>query len=329
MTKPPPRVYLLIGDDRFAISEFIKTLRAKLGDTTVADMNTQLFSGDNLDFGSLEEAALSVPFLASRRVVVLDNSEKVVKVAASRELLLALLERLPETTALVLIENVQPGKRKPTKKTPPLVSWVESNPDLGKMWRFNSPHGSQFISWVQDRSRTLGGTMSADAARLLAESVMDDPYLADQEIVKLLDYVNYERQVELEDVEKLTPFRGQTNIFAMVDAVGERRMSDASRHLHNVLSEEDSFYVFAMVIRQFRLLIQAQAALEEGKDIASVLRLPPFVAQKIGAQARAFSPSELEHIYHELLAIDLSMKNSQIDLDAALEGFIATTIIPA
>ena len=82
MTKPPPRVYLLIGDDRFAISEFIKTLRAKLGDTTVADMNTQLFSGDNLDFGSLEEAALSVPFLASRRVVVLDNSEKVVKVAA-------------------------------------------------------------------------------------------------------------------------------------------------------------------------------------------------------------------------------------------------------
>jgi DNA polymerase III delta subunit len=57
--------------------------------------------------------------------------------------------------------------------------------------------------------------------------------------------------------------------------------------------------------------------------------LPQFVAQKITSQARAFSPSELERIYHELLAIDLSIKNSQIDLDAALEGFIAATIVPA
>ncbi|NOR90841.1 MAG: hypothetical protein GQ524_11390, partial [Anaerolineales bacterium] len=100
---------------------------------------------------------------------------------------------------------------------------------------------------------------------------------------------------------------------------------DANRYLHSVLSEEDSFYVFAMIIRQFRLLIQAQSALEEGKEIASVLNLPKFVAQKITSQARAFSASELERIYHELLAIDISVKNSTINLDAALEGFIAAT----
>jgi DNA polymerase III delta subunit len=80
-----------------------------------------------------------------------------------------------------------------------------------------------------------------------------------------------------------------------------------------------------MVIRQFRLLIQAQAALEEGKEIATVLNLPKFVAQKITSQARSFSASELERIYHELLTIDISVKNSTIYLDAALEGFIAAT----
>ena len=325
MTKPPPIVYLLIGDDRFAITEFVATLRSKIGDTTVADMNTQEFSGDHLDRGAFEEACMSVPFLSSRRIVVLDNAQIVLKLKESREFLIALLDRLPDSTALVLIENIQAKGSKSKKKPSPLVSWVDANPDLGKRWQFNSPHGAQFISWVQERCQSLGGAMSADAARLLAESVMDDPYLAHQEIVKLLDYVNYERPVELVDVEKLTPFRGQTNIFAMVDAVGERRMSDANRYLHNVLSEEDSFYVFAMVIRQFRLLIQTQSALEEGKEIASVLNLPNFVAQKITSQARAFSASELEHIYHELLAIDVSVKNSTINLDAALEGFIAAT----
>jgi DNA polymerase-3 subunit delta len=307
MTKPPPRVYLLVGDDRFAITEFVATLRSKIGDATVADMNTQRFSGDNLDRGAFEEACMSVPFLSSRRIVVLDNAQDVLKLKDSREFLIALLDRLPDSTALVLIENVQTKGRKSKKKPSPLVSWVNANPDLGKIWQFSSPHGAQFISWVQERCHSLGGEM------------------AYQEIVKLLDYVNYERPVELVDVEKLTPFRGQTNIFAMVDAVGERRMSDANRYLHSVLSEEDSFYVFAMIIRQFRLLIQAQSALEEGKDIASVLNLPKFVAQKISSQARAFSASELERIYHELLSIDISVKNSTINLDAALEGFIAAT----
>lgn len=325
MTKPPPRVYLLVGDDRFAITEFVATLRSKIGDTTVADMNTQQFSGDHLDRGAFEEACMSVPFLSSRRIVVLDNAQDVLKLKDSREFLMALLDRLPDSTALVIIENIQSKGSKSKKKTSPLVSWVDANPDLGKIWQFSSPHGAQFISWVQERCHSLGGAMSVDAARLLAESVMDDPYLAHQEIVKLLDYVNYERPVELADVEKLTPFRGQTNIFAMVDAVGERRMSDANRYLHSVLAEEDSFYVFAMIIRQFRLLIQTQSALEEGKEISSVLNLPKFVAQKITSQARAFSASELERIYHELLAIDISVKNSTINLDAALEGFIAAT----
>lgn len=325
MTKPPPRVYLLVGDDRFAITEFVSTLRSKIGDTTVADMNTQQFSGDHLDRGGFEEACMSIPFLSSRRIVVLDNAQDVLKPKDSREFLIALLDRLPDSTALVLIENTQVRGSKSKKKPSPLVSWVDANSDHGKIWRFSSPHGAQFISWVQERCQSLGGSISADGARLLAESVMDDPYLAQQEIVKLLDYVNYERPVELVDVEKLTPFRGQTNIFAMVDAVGERRMSDANRYLHSVLSEEDSFYVFAMIIRQFRLLIQAQSALEEGKEIASVLNLPKFVAQKITSQARAFSDSELERIYHELLTIDISVKNSTINLDAALEGFIAAT----
>jgi DNA polymerase-3 subunit delta len=325
MTKPPPRVYLLVGDDRFAVNEFVATLRSKIGDATVADMNTQRFSGDHLDRGAFEEACMSVPFLSSRRIVVLDNAQDVLKLKDSREFLIALLDRLPDSTALVLIENAQTKGRKPKKKPSPLVSWVNTNPDLGKIWQFSSPHGAQFISWVQERCHSLGGEMSVDAARLLAESVMDDPYLAHQEIVKLLGYVNYERPVELADVEKLTPFRGQTNIFAMVDAVGERRMSDANRYLHSVLAEEDSFYVFAMIIRQFRLLLQAQSALEEGKEISSVLNLPKFVAQKISSQARAFSASELERIYHELLSIDISVKNSTINLDAALEGFIAAT----
>jgi len=325
MTKPPPRVYLLVGDDRFAITEFVATLRSKIGDTTVADMNTQQFSGDHLDRGAFEEACMSVPFLSSRRIVVLDNAQDVLKLKDSREFLMALLDRLPDSTALVIIENVQASGSKSKRKPSPLVSWVDANPDLGKIWQFSSPHGAQFISWVQERCHSLGGAMSVDAARLLAESVMDDPYLAQQEIVQLLDYVNYERPVELVDVEKLTPFRGQTNIFAMVDAVGERRMSDANRYLHSVLAEEDSFYVFAMIIRQFRLLIQTQSALEEGKEISSVLNLPKFVAQKITSQARAFSASELERIYHELLSIDISVKNSTINLDAALEGFIAAT----
>ncbi|HZW03414.1 MAG TPA: hypothetical protein VFF68_05785, partial [Anaerolineaceae bacterium] len=77
--------------------------------------------------------------------------------------------------------------------------------------------------------------------------------------------------------------------------------------------------------RQFRLLIQAREALDEGADRQELtaLGIHPYVVDKITRQAQRFSLIRLIAIYHRLLEVDEQSKTGGMALDLALETFVA------
>jgi len=102
--------------------------------------------------------------------------------------------------------------------------------------------------------------------------------------------------------------------------------------LHHLLGSgaRDAMGVFGMVVRQYRLLLQAKEILDQGGTVAAVkdgLGLPHFVAEKISAQSRRYSLGELERIYRRLLVMDTSMKSgsdSEMVLDVMVAGLTAS-----
>lgn len=331
MDRPAYTVYLFYGDDEFAIAEVINQLRERLGDPTTADMNTQRFSAVGLNLGALEEACAAMPFLAHRRLVVVDNVERLSQDKSwdgkRKERFFSLLNDLPESTAVVLIEyaELQSSKKEDNfKKRSPFYQWAESNPNKAYIRKCSSPKSSAFLHWLMKRCKSLGGEIEPTAAHLLAELVAEDLYLANQELTKLLDYVDRKRPIETNDVELLTPFHGQSDVFAMVDALGQRRGQEALQLLRRLLEDKDPKYAFAMIVRQFRLLLQAREALDLGLNTQQVLRVHPFVVDKVSAQARNFSLADLERIYHKLLTIDLATKTGQAYVEVELDNLIAT-----
>jgi DNA polymerase-3 subunit delta len=92
-----------------------------------------------------------------------------------------------------------------------------------------------------------------------------------------------------------------------------------------MLEEADAAEFWGMVIRQFRLLLQAREMLDERltvPEIQQALGLHEYVARKICSQAGHFSMPVLEAIYHKLLEIDEGAKTSQVPLDLALDTLI-------
>jgi DNA polymerase-3 subunit delta len=325
MPEIPPPIYLLYGDHELAFSEFIARLREKMGDPTTADMNIDHFSAGKLELGKLEEVCLSIPFLTRRRLVIAEQSTDLLSKANTKDHFFRILESIPDTTALLLIEKVDLNvtRGKIPQALSELIQWLEDNQPSAYIKRFDIPHGSQFIQWIKQRTHELDGEIDPRAAHLLSEMVAEDPYLAHQEIVKLLDYVNYERPIETEDVEELTPFHRQSDVFAMVDAIGTRNGSQALRLLRNLLEDEPALYAFSMVIRQFRLLLLVKEAQSNHQDAKDALKVHPFVARKITAQAQNFSLEDLERIYHHLMCIDVDSKTGKDDLEVSLERFVA------
>ena len=147
----------------------------------------------------------------------------------------------------------------------------------------------------------------------------------EQRFVDGLTYVNFERPVRLLDVEKVSIVSAQGSVFELVDALGQNDGKKARRVLHQLLEDEEAFELWGMVIRQFRLLLQAREMLDERvavPEIQKALGLHEFVAQKVCKQADHFSLSALESIYHKLLEIDEGAKTSQVPLDLALDTLI-------
>lgn len=325
-----PTIYLLYGDDELAIDEFIAKMRQMLGDSTTADMNTTHLSLPSLDIAELENVSLAMPFLAKRRLVIVHHCDRLPKDQAFQQKLIETLEKIPPSTALVLIEPTASyqDRRKSYEKTSPLYAWAQDCADRCYIRSFAAPRGSSFPGWIRQRCQEHGGQIEPAAAHLLAEWVSDDQHLADKEIIKLLDYVDRLRPIEVQDVELLTPFRGQEDIFAMVDAIGQRNGQEALARLHRLLENEDARYAFAMTIRQFRLILQAREATQHGLSPQEALGTSAFVANKAANQARNFSLEDLEKIYHHLLEIDVASKTGGMDLEVALDTLVASLAGP-
>jgi DNA polymerase-3 subunit delta len=188
-----------------------------------------------------------------------------------------------------------------------------------------SPRLKDMTGWIVNDTKGQGGQIDQPAAAKLGEMVGADTRQAAQEIAKLLAYVNWARPVKVQDVDAVCIVTSQQSVFDFVDALSTGNGKSAQHLLHRLLENEDSFSLWGMVVRQFRLLLQAREILDargDKDDVARALGVHPFVAEKTTGQANRFSLSSLENIYHKLLEIDEGVKTSQITLDLALDTLV-------
>jgi DNA polymerase-3 subunit delta len=316
-----PNVYFLYGNDEFGISRRLKEFEADFTDATSADMNTAQLDARTMSEDNLNTAVNAMPFLASKRLVTLANPSGKYTNPNQRKKFKEFIAKVPETARLVIHETMEP--RDVNKHW--LVKWSGKNGKLVKTQAFMLPRPWEMTGWIVNETKSQDGEIDPPAAARLAEMVGVDTRQAGQEIAKLLAYVNWERQVKVQDVDAVSIVTAQESVFDFVDALSTGDSKSAQHLLHRLLENEDAFSLWGMVIRQFRLLLLAREVLDARGDkdeVASKLSVHPFVAEKTTGQARAFTLTVLERIYHKLLEIDEGVKTGQFSLEFALDALV-------
>ncbi|TES92298.1 MAG: DNA polymerase III subunit delta [Anaerolineales bacterium] len=321
MAESVPVVYLLHGEDDFAVAKFVKELQGRLGDPSKAEMNTTRLDGGSFDLEELRAAAGTMPFLARRRLVILEDPGRKINNQSMREKFLGVLQGLPETTALILYE------KKSLDKTHWLLKWAAQAGGRAYIRSFAVPRGPKMAEWIRSYAGERGGEITRQAAALLAETVGDDPRMTALEIDKLLAYVNFTCPVDVDDVETVAAYAGgRGDFFALIDAIARRDGSKAMGMLHILLDEQPPLILFFSLVGHFRLLLQTREVYEGGGQdaaVAKALGIHPYRAKKLTAQAKTLSMQTLENIYQRLHDYDLEIKTGQLDTELALETMIA------
>ena len=110
-------------------------------------------------------------------------------------------------------------------------------------------------------------------------------------VVSTKDAVMVATQDKSQDVRLLVPEARQANIFHMVDALGQGNGQRAMALLHHMLDDGAApLYLLAMIVRQYRLLLQVKDLVGRGLRSAAIareLKQRDFVVDKLLRQARA------------------------------------------
>lgn len=290
----------------------------------------------------MAQVCQALPFLSERRLVVVDGAERLPSRAEFSEALHALLDDLAPSTALVFVAELDRAQRSAEsdfQQRSPVYAWATANPEASFVRQYSQPTGAAMTRWLTERASELDSQLEPEAAELLATLVEGNLRLAEQELAKLAAYAGNRDPITAVVVERLTPMYGQTDVFEVVDGIaqagqtsesgaiaggsGLQQSSHPLSKLHRLLQEQDPNYVFLMIARQFRLLLQARHALDQGSDPIHNLGVPAFVARKIAAQARRFDAPTLEAFYRRLIALDLAAKRGEADLSLDLIPLLA------
>lgn len=308
---------LLYGTDEFAIARRLADIAAR---TDKDGMNTSRLEARLTSDEELNNAVNAMPFLSDKRLVVLANPSQKYGAGEPRKKFTEFLGRIPPTTQLVIYETVEPKEAEKHW----LVKWVSKN-ENAKAEALMAPKARDMTGWIVNEMKRQGGKISSEAAKRLAELVGADTRQAAQEIAKALAYVNWARPVEVQDVEAVCVSTAEVNIFDFVDSLAAGNGRQSQSMLRKMLEEQDAAAIFPMIVRQFRLLIQAREIVEARgmvQDVQEALGVHPFVAGKIFQQAGRFTMRTLEAVYRRLLKMDEAAKTSAMPLDTALEMFV-------
>jgi DNA polymerase-3 subunit delta len=323
-------IFFLYGTDEYAMVQQINKRIREMGPATTADLNITRLDGKTLDMDALQTAANAVPFLSDKRLVILENPSVGFKGPDGLTKLSGILRNLPPTTTVLLIEFLEPQYNRNYAFLNWLKQLISSKGGINNIQthEFKLPDENQLPGWIinetsrQAQAHQKSVRIEPTAAEHLAEMVGEDTRLASQEIAKLLEYVDYSRPITIQEVDQVSIATAHQDVFVLVDALGKKQGQKAQLVLHQLLEVDEAFSIWGMVVRQFRLLLQAREIMDAGgrkDDIAREIPVHSFVAGKLAEQARQFDLAGLELIYHRLVELDESMKSGQLTIDLALD----------
>jgi DNA polymerase III subunit delta len=298
-------IYLLLGDDEERKARGVERLR---GDRTV-----EAYDASETAPEAVVSACNSYSLFGEGPFILVKNLDA--WNAAQKAVVVDYLENPAPAADLVLL-----GKKLGARER--LLAAVKKS---GEVHEFEQPTGKALVRWVVGHAKKLGLDLPEDVAQNLIDRCSGDKMRIINETEKLALYVG-EGRATREEVEALCPPDVQSNIFAFVDSLAARDRGIALKLLEDLISTgEPPLRVTYMVRRQFGLVARARALFERGasqREVASELKVPPFVARKLEEQARGLGEQDLERALALVLDLERGLKGGS-DLGDGLQVELA------
>ena len=320
-------VYFLYGPEDFLIEEEIQGILSRTLSQKERGFNFHHFNGVEHNAQEIVQTAQTLPMFSKYRFVLISDADQMDEEKV--EGLMEYIKKPSLSTCLVLYgQTIGPwkGHRKEIEKG-------------GKVTEYTRLKGSALVSWMKNRMKEKGKTLSEEAADYLVEVVGDRLYDLDNAVEKAFLSVGEKQTIELSDMEEITSEVKVSTVFDLTDAIGHQNLEKALGILEKAMelgaisfkkeeepSKKDPVpLLLGMMAKQYwsMLMIKEMSSLRKDMgDLAKELRTPPWTIRKLIDQGKNFSEASLQEGILKCHQTDLAVKRSRGPKDLLMEKLV-------
>ncbi len=277
--------------------------------------------------GKISGELLATPFLATRRLIVVENLLN----HSSVDFLTEFGQRVaakswPESNVVIVWQGQTPGKSKAVKSLHELLSKQPYAEEFAPL----TP--GQLPGFITAYLKARGRTLAPGALEYLVRHGGDDAWLLETTLDQLIAYTG-------DAASPITPaaaalfleVKHEDTVFTVVDAILSGNHAAARRVLQSAREAEvEDGYIFSMVARQVRILLQIRDYFDQSPQFvseaaAAELKLHPFVVKKSLPLVKRTPLAALAALQEKLLDMDVKIKNGLANQAVLIDVFISGT----
>ncbi len=309
------QAYLLFGEEEYLVRQYRDKLFDALRDGD--EMNVHRFEGKEINMEEVLELAETLPFLASRRVILLQDTGWFKHGGENMAAYLA----HPAPTAFFLFAEHEVDKRSRLYKQAQSLGYVKE---------FAAQDENSLKRWIGGILKKEGLQIKESTVEFFLERVGTDMGNIRLELEKLICYCMGRDVVERQDVEAVCTASINNRIFDMVEAIGEKRTQDALALYYDLLAlKEPPLRILALIGRQCNILLQVKQLKGKGQSnqgISEAVKVPLFAVRKYAAQAARFKERELRNAVVRCVEAEEAVKTGRMDKDISVETLILSVL---
>lgn len=272
------------------------------------DLALEKLDGEEASFERLQESLQSLPFLASKKLVVLRSPGSNKQFAENAG---NLFKELPEITDVVVVEPK-------LDKRLAYYKFLKKSTDFRE---FPELDARGMATFAQEEAKRHGATITAQAAQYLVERIGLNQQAIASELQKL---VLFNLAVTQDSIDTLTEASPQSKVFDLIDAAFAGNHARAlGLYAEQRQQKVEPQAIMGMLAWQLHVLALVKFAGDKSNDaLAKEAKISPFVVNKTAAIARRMSQQQVKDLVQRAVVLDYTSKTKSYDLDEALQDYI-------
>lgn len=317
-------LYLVWGTETLLTEEVTKALTSRMHADGEDEMNITHFDLNETSLDDVLYEAESFPFFGGKKLIIVHSSyiltgkQAPASISHTTDLLESYITNPSDFSILVFIAPYEKldKRKKITKLMLKHAEVIDANP----------VSEYETANYLRSYAEQEGYVLSKSSLDLLLQLTDRNLTKARNELEKLMLYHTQDKKITEESIHLLVSKSLEQNIFELNERVLNKNVKSSIELYRDLLNQkEEPIKILALMISQFRLLLQVKILRTKGyqqADIASILKIHPYRVKLAIQKEKKFKQEILSKAHHHLITADYEIKSGKVDPQLQIELFI-------